>query len=55
VRKSDKVSKNDFFGAKPRNLFLKIQLSFLLQLALARRPALRDLDEIVRAERPHPA
>jgi hypothetical protein len=44
-----------FFGAKPRNFFLKIQLSFLLQLALARRPALRDLDEIVRAKRPHPA
>jgi len=41
--------------AKYRNLFLRILLSFLLQLALARRLVSRDLDEIVRAKRPHPA
>ena len=38
-----------------RNLSLRILLSFLLQLARARRLASRDLDEIVRARRPHPA
>jgi hypothetical protein len=38
-----------------RNLSLRILLSFLLQLAHARRLASRDLDEIVRAKRPHPA
>jgi hypothetical protein len=34
---------------------LRILLSFLLWLARARRLASRDLDEIVRAKRPHPA
>jgi hypothetical protein len=38
-----------------RNLSLRILLSFLLELARARRLASRDLDEIVRAKRPHPA
>ena len=38
-----------------RNLSLRILLSFLLQLARARRLASRDLDETVRAKRPHPA